>query len=225
MDGDGSGGVEGHVVPHPAVDLTGGEHGTRVLHEEAQDVVFLGGQRRRLAVHRDRLGVVVQTDTADDQRGRLHRAAAQLEIAPQLGAHPRQQHHRVKGLGDVVVRAYVQPQHLVGVLTLGRQQDHRHVAGLPQLGHGGQAVHHRHHDIHEDEMHVLPPGNGQRLLAVIRLQDAVALRRQIDLQRRNDIPLIIADQNGIHVPRLLFLLRLSYGKTGRGTIGEVLVFH
>lgn len=70
-------------------------------------------------------------------------------------------------------------------------------------------------------MHILPRGDGQRLLAVIRLQDAVALRRQVDLQRRNDIPLIIADQNGVHMPHLLFLLRTSYGKKRRGTIGEV----
>ena len=222
MDGDGAGGVERHVVPHPAVDLTRGEHGACVLHEKAQNVVLLGGQCGVFTVHGDGLGIVVQPDAADDQRAGLHRTAAQLQIPPQLGAHPRQQLHRVEGLGDIVVRAYVQPQHLVGVLALGSQQDHRHIAGLPQLSHGGETVHHRHHDIHENEMHVLPCGDGQGILAIIRLQNAVALRRQVDLQCRNDIPLIIADQNGIHMPRPPFhtpnIIREKGARHNRGSI-------
>lgn len=182
MDGDGAGGVEGHVVPHTAVNLAGGEHGARVLHEKAQNVVLLGGQCGVFAVHGHGLGVVVQPDTADDQRAGLHRAAAQLEIAPQLGPHTGQHLHGVEGLGDVVIRPHVETQHLVGVLALGRQQDHRHVAGLAQLRHGGEPVHHRHHDVHQDEMHLLPGSHSQRFFPVVGLQHAIALRRQIDLQ-------------------------------------------
>ena len=193
MHGDGPSGVQGHVSPHPAVDLAGGEHRSGVLHEKAENVVFLGGKRDGIAVHGDGLGVVVQTDAADDQRAGPHLPAAQLQIPPQLGAHPRQHLHWIEGLGDVVVRAHVQAQHLVGVLTLGGQQDHGDVAGLSQLGHSGQAVHDRHHDVHEDQVHVLPGGHGQGFLAVIGGQHPVALGLEIYFQRGDDILFVIND--------------------------------
>ena len=53
----------------------------------------------------------------------LLRAAAQLGIPAQLGTHPRQYLHRHKGLGDIVVRPHVQPQHLVLRLGLGGEQN------------------------------------------------------------------------------------------------------
>lgn len=81
---DGARGVQRHVLPHPAVDLIGGEHRPRVPHEEPQDVVLLGCQRHRVAVHGDGLGVVIQADAADDERAGLHLPAAQLQIPPQL---------------------------------------------------------------------------------------------------------------------------------------------
>jgi len=191
VDGDGAGGVEGHVVPHTAVNLAGGEHGARVLHEKAQNVILLWGQCGVFAVHGHGLGVVVQPDTADDQRAGLHRAAAQLEIAPQLGPHTGQHLHGVEGLGDVVIRPHVETQHLVGVLALGRQQDHRHVAGLAQLRHGGQTVHDGHHDVHKDQMHVLPRRYAQRLPPVAGGQHPIALRAEIDLQRGHDVLFVV----------------------------------
>ena len=198
MYGDGARRVQRHILPHPAVDLVGREHRSGVAHEKAQDVVLLRRQRHRVAVHGDGLGVVVQADTADDQRASLHLSAAQLQIPPQLGAHPRQQLHRVEGLGDIVIRAHVESQHLVGVLALGGQQDHRHVAGLAQLRHGGQAVHDGHHDVHEDQMHVLPGGDAERLLAVIGGQHPIALRAEIDLQRGHDVLFVVNHQNVVH---------------------------
>ena len=81
---DGARGVQRHILPHPAVDLIGGEHRSGVPHEEPQDVVLLGCQRHRVAVHGDGLGVVIQADAADDERAGLHLPAAQLQIPPQL---------------------------------------------------------------------------------------------------------------------------------------------
>ena len=121
-----------------------------------------------------------------------------MQIAPQLGAHPGQHLHRIEGLGDIVICAHVQAQHLVSVLALGRQQYDGDVAGLPQLGHGGKSVHHGHHDVHEDEVHVLPGSHGQGLPAVVGGENAVALGLEIDLQRGDNILFIINDQNRVH---------------------------
>ena len=72
----------------------------------------LGGQRHQLAIYRDGLGAVVQLDAADDETGRAHRACPQLEIPPQLTADSGQYLHRIKGLGDVVIRTDIQPEDL-----------------------------------------------------------------------------------------------------------------
>ena len=132
-------------------------------------------------------------------------AAAQGHIPPQLGPDPGQQLHGVEGLGHIVVGPHVQSQHLVRILGLGRQQDHRQVVALPQAGHGGDAVHPRHHHVQQDQVHLLPVQQPQGLIAVIGRQHPVALGGQIDVQGRHDVLFIVADQDGVHGDRLSFL--------------------
>ena len=203
---DGHGIVRRRVlVPHPAVYLVGREHLPRMLHQKPQNVVFQGRQVHGVPVHGDGFGVVVQADPADGHGGGGRMAAAQGHIPPQLGPDPGQQLHGVEGLGHIVVGPHVQSQHLVRVLGLGRQQDHRQIVALPQAGHGGDAVHPRHHHVQQDQVHLLPVQQPQGLIAVIGRQHPVALGGQIDVQGRHDVLFIVADQDGVHGDRLSFL--------------------
>ena len=190
--------AEGGVLPHLAVDLPGGEHLSRVLQQQLQNVVLCGGQGHRVPVQSDGLLPVVHLDAPQGQHLRPAGAAPKLEIPPQLAADPGRHLHRVEGLGDVVVRPHVQPQDLIRVLALGGQQDHRHIAHLPELRKGGDAVHLRHHDVQQHQVDVLPVQDVQGLLAGVGLQKTIVRICQIDLQGVDDVPLVVADQNVVH---------------------------
>ena len=168
-------------------------------HEQAQDVVLDGGEGHRLPVHRHLLGRVVQGDGAyGEQAGALVRPA-QGGVPPQLALHPGDDLQGVEGLGDVVVRPDVQSQDLVRVLTFGGEEDDGDVAPLPQLGGGPDAVQLGHHDVHENQVDLVLFHRQQGLLAVVGPQGLVALAGEIDVQRGNDILVVVADQNGVHV--------------------------
>ncbi len=100
VDSHGALGAVGLLVPDLAVEIPRVENLAGILHQELQDVVLPGRQVYRLSVHSDVLAAVVQRDAADGEHVLPHRAAAQLQIAPQLRAHPGQQLHGVelKGL-------------------------------------------------------------------------------------------------------------------------------
>ena len=170
-----------------------------MAHEQEPDIVFNRGEVYRFAVHSDGLGLIVQDNPTDHQLAGLLLQAAQCGIPAQLGADPGKDLDGVEGLGDVVVRPHIEPQHLVGILALGSQQDDGYVAFLPQLGGGGDAVHLRHHDIHEDEMELVLVGDLQSLTPRICLKECVAFRGEIDFQSGDNVPLIVADQNICHI--------------------------
>ena len=169
--------------------------------EQLQNVKFGRRQRHRLAVERDFLGLVAERDAAERVFARsvagLH--AAELRIAPQLGADARQHLHRVERLCHIVVRTDVQPEDLVRVLAFCRQQDDRQIVGLAQLDRGVNAVHHGHHDVHQHEMDVLLGEDVQRLLAGVGAECAVTFGTEVDFQRGHNVALVVADQNVVHV--------------------------
>src|SRR5699024_190106 len=122
-------------------------------HEQMQYGVFRGGQGRRLSFHGDGFGPVVQGNAADgDLSGGGFRTAAQPGIPAQLRADPGQHFHGNKGLGDIVVGAYIQPQHLVLGFGFGGEQNNGHVGNLPDPGGGGDAVHDGHHHVQQNQM-------------------------------------------------------------------------
>ena len=198
MDRHGALGAEGRLVPYLLIDLRRGIDAPRVAHQQQEDIVLNGGKAGGLAVHCHLLGFVVQDDAADDQLAGLLLHAPQGGVAPQLAADPGQDLDGVKGFGNVVVRPHVQAQHLVGVLALGGEEDDGDVIFLPQLGGGGDAVHFRHHDVHEDEMDLMLPDDVQGLPAGVGLEEGVVLGAEIYLQGGNDVPLVVADQNVCH---------------------------
>ena len=171
--------------------------------QQLEHVILDGGESHRLPVHRHPLGPVIHGDGPHgEQAGALVRAP-QAGISPQLGLHPGHHLQGVEGLGDIVVRPDVQAQDLVRVLALGGEEDNGHVAPLPQLGGGPDAVQLGHHHVHQDEMDLVLLHSPDGLPAVIGLQGAIALAGEIDVQGGDDVLVVVADQNGIH--RLLSL--------------------
>ena len=75
--------------------------------------------------------------------------------APQHGANPREELARVEGLGEVVVRADLEPDHLVHVLALGGQHDDGQGGPLGRradLAADLEAVHAGQHQVEQDEV-------------------------------------------------------------------------
>ena len=194
--------AERGVVPHQLIDLAGGEHPAGVLHQQEKDVVLDGGEADPLPVHGDRFGPVIQRDAAVGEQGGIGLPAAllaaQAGVAPELALDPCDDLDGIEGLGDVVVRPDVQPQDFVAVLALGGEQDDGHVAALPQLGRGADAVQAGHHHVQQDQIHRLALRQAQALQPVVGLHGGIALAGQVDVQGRDDVLVVVADQDGIH---------------------------
>jgi len=83
-----------------------------------------------------------------------------------------------EGLRDVVVGAELEAEHLVQLVVASGQHDDRHFALGPQTLADFEPVELREHDVEHDEVDPLRRKALQRLLAVPRLQHAVALALQ-----------------------------------------------
>ena len=169
--------------------------------------ILRGGQGHLLPLHGDGLGSIIQHDAADGQGALLLLGtAAQLGIPPQLAPDSRQHLHGHKGLGDVVIRAHIQAQHLVLGFGLGGEQDDGHIGEFPDFRGGSDAIHLGHHDVQQNQVDILPADNVHSLLTRIGLEQAVALGSQVDFQRVDDIRLVVADENVVHGTFLRFFL-------------------
>ena len=167
---------KGAVLPDQLVDAAGAEYLAWVGHEQPQDAIFDGGQGYRVPVQGHGFGLVVQANATDLQHRGLLLHASQLGVPPELAAYPGHHLHRIEGLGNIIVRPQVQPQHLVRILAFRRNKDHRHIAGPAQLDGGGYAVQSRHHDIHQHQVDLFPFHAGQGFLAIVCLLHLIAFR-------------------------------------------------
>ena len=191
--------AEGLFLPHGGVDLLGGEHRAGGGQEKLEYLVFLGGEGHRLPVQQHLLGAVVQADAPGSQGLARFRRALIAEIAPQLAADPGADLQGLEGLGHIVVRPQVQAQDLVRILAFGGEEDDGGAAALPKGGQGAQPVHHRHHDVQQDEVHFFPVQDLQGLLPVAGGEDMVVRLGEIDLQRGDDVRVVVTDQDVGHV--------------------------
>ena len=185
------------LVPHPAVDLLGGEDAPQVAHEQIHDLQLRGRQLHRLPVHQQHplLRLVAQPAVDDLPALALGVHVPQLGVPPQLAAHPGHQLLGVEGLGHIVVRPHGQAQHLVGVLALGGQDDDGQVALLPDLHHRRQPVQLGHHHVDEDQAQGRVQGAVQGLHAVVGLENPVALLLQQNGDGLDDLLVVIHHQN------------------------------
>ena len=113
---------------------------------------------------------------------------------PKYSLHPRKHLPGAKGLGDVVVRAHLQPQQLVEFLALRREHYDWYIGILADLTAQHQAVHAGHHDIqyHNVRAHALDLFKG--LIAVIGGNHLVAFPPEIGVQRLVDIRIVVGNQ-------------------------------
>ena len=118
-----------------------------------------------------------------------HRRAAQrrLDAAAELA-------HRER-LGDVVVGAELEAEHLVDLLGLGRQHDDRHRARGAQPPAHLEAVEVGHHHVEHDEVEVALGEALERLDAVGRAHHLVAVLAQRVGEQREDRLLVVDEQD------------------------------
>ena len=181
-------------LPDGLIDVTRREHGSCIVHQQREDLVFDRGQRNGHAVQRCRARLGIERNAADRQDIRIIRLSrAEPQITPQLRANPRHDLCRRKRLCDIVIRTDVQAEDLVGILRFRRQQDHRHIAGLADLCHCRDAVHFRHHDVHKNQLDILRCRNLQCLFSGIGTERLPALCTQINIQGRDYVAFIVTN--------------------------------
>ena len=160
-----------------------------------------------VAVDGDLFQLVVKLHAADDKACRPHAARAELHVAAQLALDTCEHLNGVERLGDVVVRTDVQPEHLVGVLALGGQQNDGHVAFFPQTQHSLNSVKLRHHNIKQDKVNVLPFNAVDGLKSVKCLKHPVPICREVNFQCRYYIFFVVANEYVVHLPSLLMSVK------------------
>ena len=103
---------------------------------------------------------------------------------PKQGSHPRQQLLVGEGLGEVVVRAAVQPPHaLRHVAERGQHEDRRGPLGA-QAPADGEPVQDRHHHVENDEIGAELRRQRDGRVTLVGDVDGIALGPQHALQRR-----------------------------------------
>ena len=105
----------------------------------------------------------------------------------------------VKRLGEVVVCADLEADHLVGDLVSGREHDDRHLALLADLLADRQAVGAGKHDVEDHEVGLDLAEPGERLRPVPHSLDLVTLAGQVEAGELDDMVLVVDDHHlGAH---------------------------
>ena len=116
--------------------------------------------------------------------------------APQRGLHARAELAHRERLGDVVVGAELEAEHLVDLLRLGREHDDRHRRALrAQPLADLEAVHPRQHQVEHHEVELLLGEARERLAAVGRLHDLVAVALEREREQCLDRLLVVDEQD------------------------------
>ena len=157
-----------------------------------QQLQLLGGRVDLLPVHDQLVGV--QVDHQLVERQPLAGVVGDLR-PPQDGVDAGDELLHLKGLDHVVVRPHLQALDAVEHLTLGRQHDDGYLAGLPDLGADGPAVHHRQHDVQQDQVRHLLLEFLDGLSAVSGDADVKALLHQVHMDQVTDIAVVLHDQD------------------------------
>ena len=157
-----------------------------------QQLQLLGGRVDLLPVHDQLVGV--QVDHQLVERQPLAGVVGDLR-PPQDGVDAGDELLHLKGLDHIVVRPHLQALDAVEHLALGRQHDDGHLAGLPDLGADGPAVHHRQHDVQQDQVRHLLLELLDGLSAISGDADIKALLHQIHMDQIADVAVVLYDQD------------------------------
>ena len=156
-----------------------------------EDARLLARERQRLAAHGRlaRLGVKRQLGAGQDH-------VALRKAAQRQAADARRELIEVKGLGEIVVRARIEPRHLIGDLAARRQDQHPGVAVTL-----AQRPEHRHTvlagevQIQHDQIKALDGEHLRGALSVIAAVHAVGKPPQTARDRVAERPFIFHNQN------------------------------
>jgi hypothetical protein len=123
--------------------------------------------------------------------------------APEQGLDPAHQLAQAERLGEVVVGAEFEADHLVDLVVARGQDEDRHLgARRAEPAEDLEAVHARQADVEHDEVGRLVDREVEALLAGPRDRDLVALLLQGVLDAARDRVLVLDDQDGGRRPRL-----------------------
>jgi hypothetical protein len=134
----------------------------------------------------------------------------QVAAADRLGdrlpgpRHPRASQRRLhaaaelahrKGLGDVVVRAHLEPDDLVDLIALRGQHDDRHLAARAHPPADLDPVQLGEHQVEHDEVEALFAESAQRLLAVVGRNHLISVSAQRIGEQCLHCPLVVDEQD------------------------------
>ena len=168
----------GGVAPDALEQHRAAEHAAGVARERGQDLELHVGEPHGLVArgHLAALEVDHQLALADRLLELL--VGLRQRRAPQHGLHAAAELAHREGLGDVVVGAQLQAEHLVDLLGLGGEHDDRHGAARADLAADVEAVELGQHHVEHDEVEAVLAQPVERLAAVERGDDVVALLAQ-----------------------------------------------
>ena len=109
--------------------------------------------------------------------------------------HPRQQLAHTEGLGEVIIRAHLQPHHLVNLIGAGGEHQHRDVLLLAQAPAHLEAIQPRQHHIQQNEVWMLRLGQFQRVDAIARREHRIPLAAEVVFQRLAQREFIFDNEN------------------------------
>src|SRR3954470_12841743 len=195
VDVDGARVAIGRVAPHAREEHVAREHAPRARGERAQDLELheRGRHGRAMQGHRALGGV-------DAQVAHLERAVAVVAGprhpgAPQRGLDPRAELAHGERLGDVVVGAQLEPDHLVDLLRLRGQHDDRHARASAQPPAHLEPVDVGEHEVEHHEVERLLGEARERLLPVRRRDHLVAVALEGEGQQGLDRLLVVHEQD------------------------------
>jgi hypothetical protein len=115
--------------------------------------------------------------------------------APERRPHAAAELTDRERLGDVVVGPHLEPEHLVDLVVLGREHDDRHLATGAQPATDLDPVDLGKHDVEDHEVEPLLREAVERLAAVLRRDDFIAvLAKRISEQRLHRL-LVVDEQD------------------------------
>ena len=153
---------------------------------------LLGRRIHLFPVHDQLIGIQIDDELIKHQL--FGRVVGDLRPA-QHRVDPGDELLHLKGLDDVVIRSHFQALDAVKNFALGRQHDDGNLGGLPDLGTDRPAVHHRQHDIQQNQIRLLLLELLDGLSAVSGDADIKSLFYQIHVDELGDIAVILHHQD------------------------------
>ena len=117
---------------------------------------------------------------------------------PQQRARAGHQLANAERLGEVIVGAAFEAEHLVALFATRRQHQDRHIlvrALAPHRAADRNAIDARQHQVENDQIEGLGTGADERLLAVGHRLDLEALEAEVELDQLANVRFVFDDQN------------------------------